>query len=72
MDIQCCCLFGFSKIFKQVGTVASKKKNGRQNQALTQWKMLHCKTEVNIITYHHAVGMTLIYIFSHFFDNFLT
>jgi hypothetical protein len=28
------------------------KKTGRQNQALAQWKMLHCKTVVNIITYH--------------------
>jgi hypothetical protein len=28
---------------------------GRQNHALTQWKMLHCKTVVNIITYHHVV-----------------
>jgi hypothetical protein len=35
-------------------TVASKK-TGRQNHALTQQKMLHCKTVVNIITYHHVV-----------------
>jgi hypothetical protein len=34
---------------------AKKKKTGRQNHALTQWKMLHCKTVVNIITYHHIV-----------------
>jgi hypothetical protein len=31
------------------------KKTGRQNHALTQWKMLHCNTVVNIITYHHVV-----------------
>jgi hypothetical protein len=31
-------------------TDASKKKIGRQIHALTQWKMLHCKTVVNIIT----------------------
>jgi hypothetical protein len=31
------------------------KKHGRQNHALTQWNMLHCKTVVNIITYHHVV-----------------
>jgi hypothetical protein len=28
---------------------------GRQGHSLTQSKMLHCKTVVNIITYHHAV-----------------
>jgi hypothetical protein len=27
-----------------------QKKTGRQNHALTQWKMLHCKTVVNIRT----------------------
>jgi hypothetical protein len=27
----------------------------RQGHSLTQSKMLHCKTVVNIITYHHAV-----------------
>jgi hypothetical protein len=26
-----------------------------QNHTLTQWKMLHCKTVVNIIIYHHVV-----------------
>jgi hypothetical protein len=25
-------------------TVVSKKKTGRQNQTLAQWKILHCKT----------------------------
>jgi hypothetical protein len=35
-------------------TVA-RKKTGRQNHALTHWKMLHCKTVVNIITYHYVV-----------------
>jgi hypothetical protein len=38
-----------------VPTVASKKKTVRQNHALTQWKMLYCKTVLNIITYHHVV-----------------
>jgi hypothetical protein len=28
---------------------------GRQGHSLTQSKMLHCKTVVNIITYHHVV-----------------
>jgi hypothetical protein len=28
---------------------------GRQGHSLTQSKMLHCKTVVNIITYHHIV-----------------
>jgi hypothetical protein len=27
----------------------------RQGHSLTQSKMLHCKTVVNIITYHHVV-----------------
>jgi hypothetical protein len=32
------------------------KKAGRQNHALTQWKMFQCKTVVNIIsTYLHVV-----------------
>jgi hypothetical protein len=31
------------------------KKTGHQNHALTQWKMLHCKTVVNIITYYYDV-----------------
>jgi hypothetical protein len=38
----------------ELNTVASKK-TGRQNHALTQWKILHCKMVVNIITYHHVV-----------------
>jgi hypothetical protein len=38
-----------------------------QNHALTQQKMLHCKTVVNIITYHRLVHMTLIVIFFSFF-----
>ncbi|CAH1365392.1 unnamed protein product [Tenebrio molitor] len=36
-------------------TVPSKKKTGRQNHTLMQRKMLHCRTVVNIITYHHVV-----------------
>jgi hypothetical protein len=28
---------------------------GRQGHSLTQLKMLHCKTVVNVITYHHVV-----------------
>jgi hypothetical protein len=32
-----------------------QKKTGRQNHDLTQWKMLCCKTVLNIITYHHVV-----------------
>jgi hypothetical protein len=35
--------------------VSRAKKAGRQNHVLTQWKMLHCKTIVNIITYDHVV-----------------
>jgi hypothetical protein len=31
------------------------KKTGRQNHALTQWKMLYCKMVLNITTYHHVV-----------------
>jgi hypothetical protein len=45
----------FIKYFKiSLYTVASKK-TGRQNHALTQLKMLYCKTVINIITYHHVV-----------------
>jgi hypothetical protein len=33
--------------------------------ALTQWKMLHCKTVINIITYNHGINC-------HFFDTLLT
>jgi hypothetical protein len=59
-----------------LGVLLSRgKKTGRQNHTLTQTKMLHCKTIVNIIsiTYHH-IGLTLILIviFSHFFDTLLT
>jgi hypothetical protein len=32
-----------------------KKKTGRQNYALTQWKMLYCIPVVDIITYYHVV-----------------
>jgi hypothetical protein len=28
---------------------------GRQGHSLTQSKMLHCKTVLNVITYHHVV-----------------
>jgi hypothetical protein len=44
---------------------------GRQGHSLTQSKKLHCKTVVNIITYHHVVGMTLIVIFFSFFCHFV-
>jgi hypothetical protein len=27
----------------------------RQGRSLTQSKMLHCKTVVNIMTYHHVI-----------------
>jgi hypothetical protein len=44
------------KIIIYYGNVLSRaKKIGRQNHVLTQGKMLHCKTIVNIITYHHVV-----------------
>jgi hypothetical protein len=46
-------------LFEDTGSVLSRaKKTGRQNHALTQWKMLHCKTVLNINyikTYHHVV-----------------
>jgi hypothetical protein len=31
-------------------SIYCKKKTGRQNHALTQQKMLHCKTVVNLIS----------------------
>jgi hypothetical protein len=37
----------------------------RQGHSLTQSKMLHCKTVVNIITYHYDINC-------HFFLIFLT
>jgi hypothetical protein len=43
------CFVHYSSYLFAKCTVASKKKTGRQNHALTQWKMLHCKTVVNII-----------------------
>jgi hypothetical protein len=44
------------KIIIYYGNVLSRKKKiGRQNHVLMQGKMLHCKTIVNIITYHHVV-----------------
>jgi hypothetical protein len=36
-------------------TISASKKKTSQNHALMEWKMLHCKTVVNIITYHHVV-----------------
>jgi hypothetical protein len=36
-------------------TVASNKIWCRQGHSLTLSKMLHCKTDVNIITYHYVV-----------------
>jgi hypothetical protein len=46
------------------GIVQSRAINfGHQGHSLTQSKMLHCKTVVNIVTYHHVVCMTLIVIF---------
>jgi hypothetical protein len=48
------------------------KKTGRQNHTLTQWKMLHSKTVVNIISNLSSCCMTLIVIlfpiFWHFVD----
>jgi hypothetical protein len=41
---------------KQFGLVLSPaKETGCQKHALTQWKMLYCKTVLNIITYNHVV-----------------
>jgi hypothetical protein len=44
------------KHFNLTNYVQSQAINfGRQGHSLTQSKMLHCKTVVNIITYHHVV-----------------
>jgi hypothetical protein len=59
----------FVKRKKETSTIAATEfvqsraiNFGRQGHSLTQSKMLHCKTVVNIITYHHVV------INCHFFD----
>jgi hypothetical protein len=45
-----------NNIFLLTTHVQSRAINfGRQGHSLTQSKMLHCKTVVNIITYHHVV-----------------
>jgi hypothetical protein len=44
----------FYRIGRYLGTVAAIN-FGRQGHSLTQSKMLHCKTVVNIITYRHIV-----------------
>jgi hypothetical protein len=43
----------YCEMYKKI--LSRAKKTGRQNHALTQQKMLHCKMVVNIITYHHVV-----------------
>jgi hypothetical protein len=45
----------FLQIDLDLPTTVTRKKIGRQNHALTQWKMLYCKTVLNIIIYHHVV-----------------
>jgi hypothetical protein len=37
------------------GMYCREQKNWSPNHALMQWKMLHCKMVVNIITYHYDV-----------------
>jgi hypothetical protein len=45
-----------------------QKKTGRQNNDLKQYKKVHCKMVVNIITYHHCCCcLTLVIIFFSFF-----
>jgi hypothetical protein len=44
---------GFLQLESTLCTVAINF--ARQGHSLTQSKMLHCKTVVNIITYHHVV-----------------
>jgi hypothetical protein len=46
----------FFNLFSSWPLVQSRAINfDRQCHSLTQWKMLHCKTVVNILTYHHVV-----------------
>jgi hypothetical protein len=60
-EISCIYIYSYScsSVLRSVRSqhnVQSRAINfGRQGHSLTQSKMLHCKTVVNVITYHHVV-----------------